>query len=393
MTRIIALLAGLFFAPLAQSDSALTDENFGGVGGIYHMESQAFEGVALVEALILPVSGQDFDVCFWFRTKSLADQEWEYLDDYKCAPLQSFPSQSVGCRESSHCFTANLKGVDYFFDFSPDYHLVDYLVWKGAGVNPNVFRLYRKQGANYESWLRELSEKETRGLDDKTAFQMYGTGFVVNQHYVVTADHILRDKPSGRQCNKVDVLTYPDEKWARGRIHGVDPFLDVALIKLTEPKTSTAKLSFDPGFTAGDPVSHYSFSRWSDASKGLSLSSGRIIPNQLRTRTDLTKTTMFSDLPGQKGDSGGAMLDSSGHVVGVLLGGEKREDYVYGLKSTVLAGFLKANRVSFEMARSTETLTPEEIELKAKTFTAFVRCQHRIAISAERNKNLEADRR
>ena len=50
MTRIIALLAGLFFAPLAQSDSALTDENFGGVGGIYHLESQAFEGVALVEA-------------------------------------------------------------------------------------------------------------------------------------------------------------------------------------------------------------------------------------------------------------------------------------------------------------------------------------------------------
>ena len=51
------------------------------------------------------------------------------------------------------------------------------------------------------------------------------------------------------------------------------------------------------------------------------------------------------------------------------------------------------NRVSFEMARSTETLTPEEIELKAKTFTAFVRCQHRIAISGEGNKNLEADRR
>ena len=51
------------------------------------------------------------------------------------------------------------------------------------------------------------------------------------------------------------------------------------------------------------------------------------------------------------------------------------------------------NRVSFEMARSTETLTPEEIELKAKTFTAFVRCLPLIGFPGERNKNLEADRR
>jgi hypothetical protein len=32
---------------------------------------------------------------------------------------------------------------------------------------------------------------------------------------MVTADHILRDKPSGRQCNNVDVLTYPDEEWTK----------------------------------------------------------------------------------------------------------------------------------------------------------------------------------
>ena len=391
--RCLVLLAGLIVGAPAQSDSALTDENFGGVGGVYHVESETFAGAGLVEVLILPISGKDVDVCFWFRMKAFADRKWEYSEGYKCAPLRSFPSQSVGCQTDSHCFTANLKGVDYFFDIARDYHLVDYIVWKTVGAQPDVFRLYRKQGEDYEFWLREFAAEHLHQIDNRSSFQMYGTGFVVNKDFVVTADHILRDKPSGRQCNNVDVLTYPDGEWTQGKIHGVDPFLDVALIKLTEPKRSTAKLSFDPGFPAGDPVSHYSFSHWSDASKGLGLSSGWIIPNQIPAKTGLTKTTMFSDLPGQRGDSGGAMLDSSGNVVGVLLGGEDSRDYVYALKSTVLAGFLKANRVSFEMSRSTGTLTPEEIELKAKTFTAFVRCQHRIAISGERNKNLEADRR
>jgi len=393
MKRFLALLAGLFLAPPVQSDSALTDQNFGGLGGVYHVESEALAGAGLVEVLILPISGQEFDVCFWFRRKALADREWEYADGYKCAPLQAFSSQSVGCHEGSHCFTSNLKGIDYFFEFSPDYQLVDYALWKNAGAKPDVFRLYRKQNEDYESWLREFWEDELRGSDNKNSFQMYGTGFVVNKNFVVTADHILRDKPSGRQCNNVDVLTYPDEEWTQGKIHGVDPFLDIALIQLSESTTSTANLSFDPGFNAGDPVSHYSFSDWSDGSEGLELSIGRIIPNQLRAKTDRTKTTMFSDLPGQRGDSGGAVLDASGNVVGVLLGGEDSRDYVYALKSTVLEGFLKANRVSFEVVRSAETLTPEEIELKAKTFTAFVRCQHRIAIPGERNKNLEADRR
>jgi len=391
--RLVAFFAALFFVLPAQGDSALTDQHFGGIGGVYHVESEEFEGEGLVEVLLQPIALEDFDLCLWFRTKALGDREWEYYDGYKCAPLRPFPSQSVGCKPDSHCFTANLSSIDYFFDFSSDYHLVDYIVWKSAAAEPDVFRLYRKQNEDYEAWLRELAQADLPQADNQSSFQMYGTGFVVSPNYVVTADHILRDKPSGRQCNRVDVLTYPDKKWTEGRIHGVNPVLDIAVIELSESTKPAASLAFAPRFDEGDPVSHYGFADWSAGDQGLEMSDGRIIPSQVKAERDLAKTGIFSDLPGQKGDSGGAMLDAHGNVMGVLLSGDEGGGWVHALKSTVLEGFLTANRVPFEEVRSTEVLTPAQIELKAKTFTAFVRCQHRIAILGERNKNLDADRR
>ena len=119
-----------------------------------------------------------------------------------------FQAKALAARKTATA-SRQISRVDYFFDFTRDYHLVDYIVWKTAGAQPDVFRLYRKQGEDYEFWLREFAEEHLHRIDNRSSFQMYGTGFVVNKDFVVTADHILRDKPSGRQCNNVDVLTYP----------------------------------------------------------------------------------------------------------------------------------------------------------------------------------------
>jgi len=71
------------------------------------------------------------------------------------------------------------------------------------------------------------------------------------------------------------------------------------------------------------------------------------------------------------------MLDPHGNVMGVLLGGDESGGWVHALKSTVLEGFLTANRVPFETARSSKALSPEALQQKADTFIAFVRCRHR----------------
>ena len=75
--RGLVLLAGLVLGAPAQSDSALTDENFGGVGGVYRVESDTFAGVGLVEVLILPIPGKDVDVWFLFLHEGFAVRGWE----------------------------------------------------------------------------------------------------------------------------------------------------------------------------------------------------------------------------------------------------------------------------------------------------------------------------
>ena len=390
-----AFFLSLFLASPTKADSPLTDQNFGGIGGVYHVESNHWKGVAVIEALILPISGQEFDLCFWFRSKALADIEWEYSEGYKCAPLRPFPSQSIGCQADSYCFTSNLEGVDYFFDFSPDYHLVDYIVWTNAAAESDVYRLYRKQDEEYESWLREFAEEGLYQVDNKSSFQMYGTGFVINKDFVVTADHVLRDKPSSRQCNHVEVSTNLGRKWEQARIHGVDPFLDIAVIKLSKPKKRFANLSLESGLDEGASVSHYGLADWSGYRGRFELTGGQIIPHisqVVEANTNLTQKAIFSNLSGQKGDSGGAILNDSGNVVGVLLGGEnKDESYVYGIKSTILAGFLDARRVPYETVVSTKPLTSEQIERRAETFTVLVRCKHRGV--REKDNDLSANRK
>ena len=55
--RCLVLLAGLIVGAPAQSDSALTDENFGGVGGVYHVESETFTFKAIQKLLNRADSG------------------------------------------------------------------------------------------------------------------------------------------------------------------------------------------------------------------------------------------------------------------------------------------------------------------------------------------------
>ena len=81
----ITFLASLSFVWSANASSVLTNENLGGLGGVYRAEAQDMSVEAkqyfrkrLVEILFVPVAGKEYDLCFMFREKRLEDQEWEY---------------------------------------------------------------------------------------------------------------------------------------------------------------------------------------------------------------------------------------------------------------------------------------------------------------------------
>ncbi len=78
------------------------------------------------------------------------------------------------------------------------------------------------------------------------------------------------------------------------------------------------------------------------------------------------------------------MLDQSGNVIGVVSSGlSKRyaektghiaQNVNFAIKSTILEGFLRSNKVPFEKADSKEKLELPQIAEKAERFTVLVGC-------------------
>ena len=386
----ITFLTSLLFIWPANASSVLTDENHGGLGGVYHVEAQDMSDEAeqyfrdrITEVLFVPVFGKEHDLCFMFREKRLENHEWEYLDGWVCSTLKAFSNSSVGCQEYRYCFTAQYEKSEQFYKFNSDYNLGELVLWKTESDEPLAFRLYRKQDESYVSWMKEPWLK---GRFIKSSMQSApmggGSGFVINKKFVVTADHVLRDPHSGKQCRNVAVYLPTDNKWVKAKIHGVNPMLDLALLELSEPATHLARLNSEVNFSVGESVSQYGLVDWDDLDRGMSLSTGEIT-NVWTWGSEW----IVSNMPAIKGDSGSAVLNASGEVIGVLV--RATDDVSVFQKSTVLEGFLKANRVSYKTARSTESLTSEEMIQRVKPSTTLVACQFRTLMPSDLREDMD----
>lgn len=89
--------------------------------------------------------------------------------------------------------------------------------------------------------------------------------------------------------------------------------------------------------------------------------------------------------PVQPGNSGGPVLDTSGHVVGVAVGkldalqvalatGDIPQNVNFAVSAGTARAFLDAEDVPYETARSSDTLAPDDVAAKAKKFTVLVEC-------------------
>ena len=192
----------------------------------------------------------------------------------------------------------------------------------------------------------------------------------------------MRDPHSGKQCRKVAVYLPSDDKWIRANIHAVNPFLDFAILELTESTAQLARLADDSIFSVGESVAQYGLVDWERQEIDMSLSTGeitRVVPDG--------NEWIFSNMHAIKGDSGSAVLNTTGAVIGVLL---KADDSVSLFqKSTVLEGFLKANRISYKTAQSTEFLNSEEMTQRVEPFTTLVACQFRAMIASDLRDDMD----
>ena len=200
-----------------------------------------------------------------------------------------------------------------------------------------------------------------------------GSGFVINDEYVVTADHVLA------QCNDVSIRHQHVE--IQGEIAARDPSNDLGLIRLDEKFNSFGRLRDGHPVVRGEMIANYGYPLFGQLSDAAKVTQGNI--NALAGWENDSRVFQF-DAPTQPGNSGGPLLDATGNVVGVVShmlskGYAIQTDHIaqnvnFAVKSYIVEGFLTANGVTYDKAESPETLSLPKIAEKAETFTVLVGC-------------------
>ncbi len=200
-----------------------------------------------------------------------------------------------------------------------------------------------------------------------------GTGFSVSPFFVATADHVIAD------CIGVSVLLNKIE--IQGEVVSRDPSNDLALLRLDESISESARLRSGPDLRVGDAAINYGYPLFGELSDSAKLSAGYV--NSLAGYANDSTVIQYS-APTQPGNSGGPVLDNSGNVIGVVSSGLSKQyaeesghiaqNVNFAIKSGVLGGFLSANNVKYQKEDSLEEIKLPDIAEKAETFTVLVGC-------------------
>jgi S1-C subfamily serine protease len=192
-----------------------------------------------------------------------------------------------------------------------------------------------------------------------------GTGFFVAQNRVVTNNHVV----SG--CTKDIQVRYPNREAYTATISGQDATNDLVLLQTNTGNVSTAGFYARP--RVGDQVATYGFPRSDILSSDGNCTLGHV--TSLSGARDDTRFLQMST-PIQPGNSGGALLDMSGSVVGVVVAQlQALQNVNFAIQPSMVINFLEAKDVTPKLDTPKAPRTPTEVCEIAKKFTVQVYCQ------------------
>jgi S1-C subfamily serine protease len=219
----------------------------------------------------------------------------------------------------------------------------------------------------------QLYRKSAQGGSGGGAF---GTGFFVSADGALLTNHHVVPDCRDISLRQVDGTTAPLSRIAD------DATNDLALLRA--PITPPAVASFRDGAEVrqGDNVVAVGFPLAGMLASGTILTTGSI--SALAGLQNDSRELQVS-APVQPGNSGGPLLDQSGHVVGINSSGLDAaklaartgivpQNVNFAIKSSVARTFLEINAIAYQRAPSSATLTTAEIGAQAQKFTVQILC-------------------
>lgn len=202
-----------------------------------------------------------------------------------------------------------------------------------------------------------------------------GTGFAVS-----TATDVVTNAHVAAGCKTLRVLQ--GSASAAASLVAVDNEVDLALLRTDLRAPRIAALRSTPPLRLGEPVVSFGFPLAGALSKEGNLTTGNVSA-LAGLRDDPTYLQMTA--PVQPGNSGGPLLDSAAHVIGVVTAkldavaiakrtGDIPQNVNFAIKAEVLRTMLHGNGVPFDEEASDQMLEVADIAELARGFTVQVEC-------------------
>ncbi|WP_426956352.1 S1C family serine protease [Muricoccus radiodurans] len=202
-----------------------------------------------------------------------------------------------------------------------------------------------------------------------------GTGFMVTERQVMTNDHVIRECRSIRARNS-------EGREIVATVRARDQQRDLALLDLRDRGGPPVTFRSTPEVRRGEAIVTYGFPLSGLLSSGPTLTTGDI--SALAGLADNAQQFQIS-APVQPGNSGGPLLDGSGHVVGIITSklnaqrvaqrtGDIPQNVNFAVKGSEALDFLRRNGVQPRVAESTATRTPAEVGETVHPSVLFLRC-------------------
>ena len=236
------------------------------------------------------------------------------------------------------------------------------------------------QIAEAQRLSREMSPNQRGRVSKKTVtlpVQKQNNPDASGSSFVVSLNgHILTNRHVVKGCGTLRI------GGQKTRIVSEDLINDLALLRLEQPVTTVASFREGKGVRVGDKVVVAGFPLRGLLGSGLNVTFGNV--SSLTGIGNDSRMIQIS-APVNPGNSGGPLIDDSGHIVGIVTSklnalrtakatGDIPQGANFAIKSSIIRIFLDLNNVDYETARSRSPSSSTVIADEAKKYTLLIEC-------------------
>ena len=211
-----------------------------------------------------------------------------------------------------------------------------------------------------------------------------GGGLATGSGVAISASgEILTNAHVVEACQSIK-LTFADGSSELGQLVARDEHNDLALLRIKR-KFDPARIAVirdAPPLRPGDSIVALGYPLSGVLATGPNLTVGNV--SALAGLGDDTRYIQIS-APVQPGNSGGPLLDMSGHLVGIVTAkldvlrvaratGDIAQNVNFALKAQLAREFLDSKLISYKIDKSTARLAPADVGDIARPFTVFIAC-------------------